>query len=356
VTTSIIIKERLLNQQIGNPGMEKPEEVVSWMGAIQAQEYAMAKWAIGLRLKEVHDSDVELAFNEGRILRTHLLRPTWHFVSPADIRWITQLTAPGIHALSAYMIRQLELDERTLKKSNKIIAKSLEGGQHLIRTELQKILKRNKVEADGLRMGYMMMRAELDGIACSGPRIGKQFSYALLDERAPLPSRSKKYDREDAVTKLARIYFSSRGPATLYDFSNWSGLSITDSKAATENIRADFNHERNGKTELFFGDSLRKAGTKILSTFLMPDYDEYGMAYKDRSALIDPKIKMHFQRDGSTAYNRWIVVEGKIAGTWKKVEKRKCLDADLTIFGKLPASKSKLVINANERYKTFFSK
>ncbi len=182
MTIPDIIRHRLFNQQIAETKFTKPEEIVNWLVAMQAQEYAMSKWAIGLRLPGSTDEMVEKAFTDGAILRTHLMRPTWHFVTPTDIRWLLKLTAPRVEAASAFMFRQLELDNKTFKRSNDIIAKTLDGGKQLTRTELQAALKQKKIIADRFRLSYLMMKAELDGIICSGARRGKQFTYSLLDE------------------------------------------------------------------------------------------------------------------------------------------------------------------------------
>jgi len=184
---SEIAKLRLTNQQVSFSKFKKPEEIVSWLGAMQAQVFPMAKWAIALRLKNVNEEKIENAFNEGKILRTHMLRPTWHFVTPQDIRWMLTLTAPRVHALNAYYYRKFELDRTVFKRANNIIIKNLRDGKTLTRAVLNKVLSQAKIKADNLRLIYIFMQAELEGIICSGPRDGKQFTYALLDERVPLP-------------------------------------------------------------------------------------------------------------------------------------------------------------------------
>ncbi|MGZ8558719.1 MAG: DNA glycosylase AlkZ-like family protein [Chitinophagaceae bacterium] len=170
MTTTDIIRYRLFNQQIAETKFRKPEEIVNWLIAMQAQEYAMSKWAIGLRLPGSTDEMVEKSFTDGAILQTHLMRPTWHFVTATDIRWLLKLTAPRVDALNAFMYRQLELDNKLFKRSNNIIAKTLEGGKQVTRAELQAELKQKKIIGDGFRLSYLMMKAELDGIICSGAR------------------------------------------------------------------------------------------------------------------------------------------------------------------------------------------
>src|ERR1700730_6368858 len=170
MTRSDIIHHRLINQQIAASKFTKPEEIVSCLIAMQAQDFAMAKWAIGLRLPGSIEADIEKAFNEGKILRTHLMRPTWHFVTPADIRWLLGLTAPRVNAVSAYYFRKSQLDLPVIKRCNHIIATALKGGKQLTRTALKAALERKKIHTNGVRLGHIMMRAELDGIICSGPR------------------------------------------------------------------------------------------------------------------------------------------------------------------------------------------
>jgi hypothetical protein len=215
MTISEIVKSRLINQQIAETKFRNPKEIVAWMAAMQAQEYAMAKWAIGLRLPGLKNADIENAFNEGSILRTHLMRPTWHFVTPEDIRWMLMLTAPRVNAANAYSYRKFELDIEILKRCNDTIIKALQGGKQLTRATLKAALEQERIFADGLRLSYIMMHAELDGIICSGVRQGKQFTYALLDERVP---PAKVLERDEALAELTLRYFTSRGPATVKDF------------------------------------------------------------------------------------------------------------------------------------------
>jgi DNA glycosylase AlkZ-like len=186
MTSLDIAHRRLANQHIVQPTFKQPGDVVRWLGAVQAQDYAGAKWALGLRLRGVTDDDIDQAFGAGSILRTHLMRPTWHFVTPLDIGWLLALTGPRVHAVNGYMYRKLELDSAIFKRSNATLAKALRGGKQLTRNELRGVLQKAGIATDGeLRMGYLMMRAELDGLVCSGARRGKQFTYALVDERAP---------------------------------------------------------------------------------------------------------------------------------------------------------------------------
>jgi hypothetical protein len=309
VNTSELLRLRLHHQQLTNARSRQPAEVVGWLVAMQAQEYAMSKWAIALRLAgKVRDADVEQAFDAGKILRTHVMRPTWHFVTPEDIRWLLALTAPRVHAASAYMYRQLELDAAIFKRSEAVIERALQAHRFLTRTALQSELARSRVKASGPRLGYLMMHAELEGLICSGPREGLQFTYALLDARAP---RMRTLSRLSALEELSRRYFASRGPATAQDFASWSGLTLTDARAGLESLGPDFAREDIDRRVHAFRPAGRGLRSAIGSAFLLPDYDEYVMSYKDRSAL-------RSTRELTLAYNRMIVMDGQIVGSWQR--------------------------------------
>lgn len=353
LNNSSILGYRLYNQQLTDTRLKKPEEVVQWMGAIQAQEYAMAKWAIALRLKGIKEADVEKSFNEGKILRTHVMRPTWHFVSPADIRWLLMLTSPRVHQANAYMGRQLELDKKFVTRTNNILEKALRG-KSLTRVALEKILKQNKIKLEGpnpdskgIRMAYIMMYAELEQLICSGPREGKQFTYALMDERVPAV---KKISREEALAKLADQYFTSRGPVTVQDFAYWSGLTVKEANAGAATLGSKFIREVFNEHEYIFLPPSNKKKATLDATFLMPDYDEYGMSYKNRSALRSQKL------DGpkaSIVFNRMLVIDGKIEGTWKRTLNKKSAEVEIVPFAPLSKQQEKKVDKAVKEFQSF---
>ncbi|MBC7923321.1 MAG: AlkZ family DNA glycosylase [Ferruginibacter sp.] len=353
MTTRDITNCRLVNQQIAETKFKAPPEIVTWLGALQAQEYAMAKWAIGLRLPGSKEADVETAFNNGAILRTHLLRPTWHFVTPADIRWLLALTAPRVHAVNAYWYRKFELDSSVFKRSADTLAKTLRGGKQLTRTALKSALEAEKIFAAGLRLGYLLMRAELDGLICSGPRQGKQFTYALLDESVPV---TKPFDREEALAELTRRYFASRGPATLADFAYWSGLTVKEAKAGVATLPPHFVREVVDGQDYVFVPTASGNHGEFQTAFLLPDYDEYGMSYKNRSALFDSEANTLGSPGGNTAYDRVIIIDGVIAGTWRRTIKNNAVAVETTSFASLSKTKQRAVANAVKQYRSFVGK
>ena len=226
---------RLHNQGLSETIFKDPVSVVAQLGAVQAQDYAAAKWAVAQRTKGITDAAMDQALADGTIIRTHILRPTWHFVTPADIRWMLALTAPRIHAFSFTYYRKLELDKAIFKRTNTLLIKALQGGKQLTRAELKSVLKKNSITSDDpLRFTYLIIHAELDGVICSGGRRGKQFTYALLDERV-LPTKA--LGRDEALAELAIRYFTSHGPATLKDYIWWSGLTAQDARNGLEMIK-----------------------------------------------------------------------------------------------------------------------
>jgi hypothetical protein len=345
-----IARLRLRNQRLSSTAFTNPAEVVGWLGAVQSQDYAGAKWALGQRIKITTDSAIEKAFNEGAILRTHVMRPTWHFVRPKDIRWMLALTAPRINALCATYYRKLELDAATFKRSNALLTKNLRGGKQLTRAELTSLLQKKGIATDDLlRFTYLIIRAELDGIVCSGARRGKQFTYALLDERAP---HTRTLEREAALAELAKRYFSSHGPATLKDFVWWSGLTVSDANKGLDSIRSQLISEvENGQT-YWFADST-PARVPSPTVHLLPDYDEYTVGYTDRGAIFDSSHTNKLDSRGSELAQYMIVVDGLIAGTWKRTVKKSEVVIELVRFRDFAKAEEQAIADAAERYGKF---
>jgi len=344
---SDISRLRIVNQHLYHTKFKTISEVIKWFGAIQAQEYAHAKWAIGMRLQDINNSIIEDAFTRGELLRTHALRPTWHFVSNEDIRWIIALTAPRVKAVNAFMYRKMELTDTLLNKTTDILAKELEGGKHLTRTTLNEALAKKKIIADGIRLSCIMMQAELNGVICSGPRMGKQFTYALLDERVP---PTPIISNDEALANLAKQYFLSRGPASIKDFSTWSGLTISDSKKGLEMIKSHLTKEIiEGEEYYFKPDTSFTEKTKEL--FLLPVYDEYIMGYKNRIAMLD--VKNTYSPATPFVFDNTIIFEGQIIGTWKRTIQKTCIDFNYSFFTPPDKEYTRLLKKAIEKYEQF---
>ena len=344
-----IIRYRLQNQKISESKLDRAEDVVRWMGAVQAQDFAAAKWAVGGRTKAATDALIEQAFADGAILRTHIMRPTWHFVAPEDIRWLLKLTAPRVNAASAYQYRRLELDSAVFKRSNRIIEKALRDGKQLTREELGVALKKAGISAIDLRLTYIVMRAELNGLICSGARRGKQFTYALLDERAP---QTKALTREEALAELTARYFRSHGPATLRDFVWWSGLTMADAKTGLEMVKSQFTHESLDDQTYWFSDSKSVRRKISPAVYLLLNYDEYVVGYTDRSAIFDTANIEKLDSRGSPLMNT-IIINGQIAGTWKRIIKPKMIEIEINLFVLPTKAEERALDDATERYRKF---
>ena len=345
-----IAHQRLLNQHIALAPFKQPSDVVNWLVAVQSQDYAGAKWALGLRLQNAHDTDIDRAFREGTILRTHVLRPTWHFVTPADIRWLLALTAPHVHAVNAHRYRELELDSATLKRGHEALVKALQGGKHLTREELSNALEKAGVApAQGQRLAYIVMHAELDGLICSGPRRGKQFTYALLDERVP-PGKTLK--RDEALAEFARRYFTSHGPATVQDFAKWSGLTSADAKRGLEAVKDQLQHEVLNSNEYWLSPTLSPVKVVSPTAYLLSVYDEYITGYKDRSMIGKPEVAAKLFTMGN-ALTAIVVVDGQIVGTWRRTLRKDAVVIETTFFARLTKTENRAVTAAAQRYGEF---
>lgn len=345
-----IAHQRLHTQHIAGTKLERPEDVVSWLGAVQAQDYPAAQWALGLRLQDARDADVEQAFNEGAILRTHVMRPTWHFVTPDDIRWLLALTGPRVHAVNAYYYRKLELDDALSARSNAVIAKALEGKQ-LTRSELGSTLQGAGIDThDLLRLGYIIHRAELDGIVCSGPRRGKQFTYALFDERAP---EARTLDQDEALAELTRRYFTGHGPATLKDYTWWSGLSMADAKAGIEMVKSHLVHEVIDGQNYWFAEFSPFVRDTSPTAYLLPNYDEYGIGYSDRSAIFDEARYEQRDPQQDIYFGHMIIIDGKLVGAWKRTFSKGAVVVTTQTFTRLSDAEREAVAAAASRYGAF---
>ena len=345
-----IPRYRLHNQFLSRTDFTEPSQVVESLGAVQSQDYAGAKWALAQRLRNTPtDAAIEKAFNEGKILRTHVMRPTWHFVTPTDIRWMLELTAPRIKIAMAHMDRQLELDKSTLKKSNATLKKALQGNEQLTRSELAPILKKAGISIEGYRMGQLMGHAELDQVICSGGRKGKQFTYALLEERAP---HAKSLAREDALVELTRRYFKSHGPATLQDFVWWSGLTTTDARKGMEAAKSEFEQETIAdQTYWLSAPNVTKDSSS--SAYLLPSYDEYTVGYRDRSAIFDGSHIDKLSAFRESILTQVIVVNGEVSGTWKRTLKKNEVVVELVPFTVLKKAQNGAALAAAQRYGAF---
>lgn len=338
--------ERMRNQMITRQSTGDPAEVLRWMVAIQAQDYFGALWALGLRTRKASIIKVEQAFADGRILRTHVMRPTWHFVAAEDIRWLVRLTAPRVHALSAYYYKQQKLDAREFSRAHKAMERALRTHGTQTREELGAALAQAGIEASGLRLAYIVMHAELELLLCSGPRRGKQFTYALIDERAP--AEGKPMSRDQALAQFAARFYASRGPANPRDFAYWSGLTLADAKAGLQAVAGDLKSRTIDGTEYWSTKAMSRGSAT--GAHLLSNYDEFGMSYKDLGAVYDRELGAKLF---NYAYTHLVIVNGRLAGSWRRVIGKKELRVETRPIRTFSAADHKLIEQAAQRYASF---
>ena len=346
---SDIARLRLARHGITAPRFQSPEAVVRWLGAVQSQEYDVARWSLGQRTKTESDASVEQALSDGRILRTHVMRPTWHFVLPEDIRWLVELTAPRIRRTLAYYDRQLELDEATFTRSDSLIVAALTDAGSLTRNEIARVLSAGGIEATGQRLGHLMFHAELGCLVCSGPRKGKQHTYSLLAARAP---NAKSLPRDEALAALARRFFSSHGPATPKDFAVWANLTLTDARrglemlaGAVETLTVD------GRSYWLLGESTPPDADAPRAQ-LLQGYDEYIMGYNETKDVFGYGSTGYI-RAGLPPMTHALVIDGRVAGHWRRTQTPKAITVDLQLYRRLNPTDLAATETAIQRFGNF---
>jgi hypothetical protein len=352
MTPSEIAHHRLHNQRLTGDPLARPEEAVGWLGAVQAQDYAGAKWALGLRTQAATEPGIDRAFDAGTFLRTHVMRPTWHFVAPADIRWLLTLTSPRVHAVNASYYRKLELGTDVLTRGATVLTNALQGGKHLTRNELAAALGQAgiiRASDDRLRLTYLVMHAELEGLICSGAMRGKQHTYALLDERVP-PAHI--LERDEALAELTRRFFSSHGPATVKDCAWWSGLAPSDVRVGLELNKLRLEMARLDGQQYWSGPDSRSDLAASPLAHLLPAYDEYTIVYKEHSAIFHPD----YRELVIAAFGIVIVIDGRIVGAWKRVIEKHHVLLTLEPFHALSEAEQQALDLAVQRYQAFLGK
>jgi Winged helix DNA-binding domain len=323
-----IARLRLRNQQIAEQDFRTPAQVVAHLGAIQAQDYAGGKWAIGLRLPNIGEADIDDAIADRTIVRTWPMRGTLHFVPAPDVRWMLDLTASRVVAGNAGRYRQLELDERTFGAGRDVLVKALSSGKEVTRQGIYRLLEGAGIKLEGggpldsgqIRGLHILAYHAQTGLICYGRHQGKQPAFALLDEWVP---RARTLDRDEALGELAKRYFTSHGPATVKDFAWWSGLPLSDVRSGIEFADRDLGRLDIDGVEYWVGCDIAGATEETPRVHLLPPFDEYTVAYRDRSAVVAAEHKELASSGG--VFRPIIVVDGKVVGTWKATVRKGAL-------------------------------
>ena len=317
-TSSAIVARRLRAQRLTGAPCATPEAVVGQLCAVQAQDYGLAKWSVGGRALGASDELVEAAFTSGAILRTHVLRSTWHFVLPGDIRWLLTATAPRVKARDAGRYARLGLDARTLRRSTAALTSALRGGGRLTRAEAAAVLTAAGIGVEGQRLPYLLMAAELDALVCSGPRRGKQHTYMLLEERAP---GARDLPRDEALTELARRFVAGHGPATAKDLAVWASLTLAEARPALERAVPALQREEIEGITFWSAPGDKAGGTEIAepspSVRLVPGYDEYIMGHSDTKPLL-ARAGSPWDPATPPVFRLVVLLDGGVVGFWRR--------------------------------------
>jgi hypothetical protein len=344
-----LIGQRLHNQRLNGQSFQTPDEVVRWFGAVQAQDYLGSLWAIGMRTQNATEVDVEQAIAERKIIRTWPMRSTLHFVPPEDVRWMLKLLTPRVIARSLARYRQLELDDAVFTRSRKLFERALRDGKQLSRGMMYEVLNEAGISTRQTRGLHVLGRLAQDGVICFGPRQGKQPSFVLLDEWVPT---GKQMDREAALAELARRYFTSHGPATVHDFAWWSGLTLVDVRAGIALAKPNLTEDRINGQVYWRASSVPIKARSRSTAHLLPAFDEYTVAYKDRSMLVDP-ASLKLSDPVRSILGPAILMNGKLVGNWKRTFDKKSVTLSPVLFARVNPSEQRAFSNAAQEYGRF---
>lgn len=330
MTTHPIGRRRMRNLGLTGTPVDTPDEIVRRLGAMQSQDYGLAKWSIGQRASGLVDADVDEALKTGSIVRTHVMRPTWHFVCRDDIRWLLALTGPRVQKKIGRRYRELQLDGRTLARAEASIVSALEGANHLTRDAVGEVLQRARIDPTGQRLPYILLHCELEAVVCSGALAGKRHTYALLDERVP---KAKRFDRDEALVELVRRYLRSHGPATVQDLSWWSGLTVADLKMALDILGTDVQPKRIESFTFWSLSSDKPPRTGARGVHLLQAFDELIVGYSESRFFGDPRAA-----DARAAWKDRslpmgvVLIDGRVVGHWKRTAAKNSVRVDAHMY------------------------
>lgn len=345
--------QRLVSQQVAQPTGVQPHDVVQRLGAVQAQDYLGALWAVGLRTPGATEQSIEQALAEKTIIRTWPMRGTLHFVAATDVRWMLELLTPRIVQRSQTRLKQLGLDAATLTASATVVANALQGGKQIARNDLYAILEQAQISTEGQRGIHILSQLAHSQLICFGARAGKQPTFALLDEWAP---DAKSLPRDEALATLALRYFTGHGPATLEDLIWWSGLTTADAKAGLAVAKPQLGHEHHESVDYYFDQTAAITPNASPASHLLPPFDEFLIGYRDRSAVLEAQHAGLVVPGANGIFNPIIVIDGRVVGTWKRVLKGDSVTVSFSPFAPLHDDVSPALIAAAERYGQFLGK
>jgi DNA glycosylase AlkZ-like len=329
-----VARRRIRSTGLVGSSFGSAEEVVRWHGAVQAQDYVPTKWSLAQRAPGLTDQSIDDALADGAIVRTHVLRPTWHFVARDDVRWLLALTGPIVQRGSARRRRDLNLDAKQLSRAERVITKALEGGGRLTRDELGERLAKARIDPSGQRLPHILMHCELEAVICSAGLDGKRQTYGVLDERVPPDTEC--LDPEAAAIKLTGRYLRSHGPAAVEDLRWWSSLPIGQIRPALEALRDEVRAETVDGTDLWMRADEPARAPAVRGVHLLPTFDELIVGYQKTRSFGDPRAaqtvapwKDRVLRSGV------ILADGRILGLWRRITEPRSIRIEVHSFDRL---------------------
>lgn len=314
----------MLNQQLAAPLFADPAEVVAFMGAMQAQEYRMMRWAVAMRTRKPSANAFKKAYDSGRIIRMHLQRGTWQLVAAEDYHWMRELLSPKAIAVTKGWMssNKISIPEDELARVREVLVEATRGRRNMTSADYAEALAARGMEMDKHRLSYHIRMAEFDGVLCSGDLMPAKASYALVSEKV---GAAQPFDRDEALKMLTRKYFLSRSPATLEDYVWWSGLGVNDCKRGIEMLGDGIRMESWKKREYYVHRDCRIRGFRKGQVMLIPPYDEILIGYKSRDIVL-AKEHSHRAHNNSGIFQPIIAYDGMICGNWKPFEKKMVTD------------------------------
>jgi len=315
VNAKTLIRRRSLVQGLASRRFATEVDVLEWMVAMQSQERSVAPWSLGQRTRNRKESDVLRAISDGRIIRTHVLRPTWHYVRAADARWLLEFSAPRVHAANRYYYGSVGLDSKALVKGAQVVAQVLEGEQHRTRNEIAEELTARGGTWEGFRLAYLLMYAELERVICSGAPKGKHHTYALFDERV---GPSETLSRDEALARLTLAYFRSRGPATVKDFCAWATLTVADATRGLAIVASELERVDVDARTYWFSESVDARARLSRTAHFLQGYDEYFMSYRESRGLAFPKKSASAPSGDQVPFIHAAILHGQVVAHWRR--------------------------------------
>lgn len=351
LTPREVARLRVRAQRVASSTFTEPAQVVRWLGAMQAQDYLGALWAVGLRMTAAVEAGVERALRERSVVRTWPMRGTLHFVAATDVRWMLDLLTARVLSGAAGRFRALSLEPKTFARAERALVRELQGGRQLTRAAAYQALERAGISTAGQRGIHILFRLAHERVLCFGPREGKQHTFVLLDEwLGPAPRQAR--SREQALGELAARYFTGHGPATPADFAWWAGLTKTEATRAVAVAGRSLEQvDVAGRAHWLAAETDTSAPAP--GSYALPAFDELLVAYADRSAALDPRHQEKLNPGGNGILNPVIVVDGQVAATWKRALTRRAVRVTPAFFAPLPRRHAAGVAQALQRYAAF---